>query len=132
MRKCEHGIYWPDGDAIALSCQSCNPNPAASTLPADIPIFNRRGSLKLTVTGKLPKCPNCNDTSILAMSRDGICKSCGVQYEIVAATNLRANNAQLGLCDQCGSGVHYEKDRKTWECADCGHLYRAPRRNHHV
>lgn len=127
MNKCLHGVYIPHGDEKAFACQLCNP--AGNAASADgLPVFNRRGSMALTVTGKLPKCPNCNEASILALSRDGVCKNCGSRFEIVAPTNLRANNVQPGICPDCGSGIHFVKDRKTWECADCGTQYRSPKR----
>lgn len=82
----------------------------------------------MTETGQLPKCPNCQGTSILAVSNGGKCVICHSEFEIIAPTNLRANNKQPGVCPNCGSGVHYEVDRKTWKCADCDTKYKAPKR----
>lgn len=81
----------------------------------------------MTETGQLPKCPNCQGTAILAVSNGGKCVVCHTEYDIIAPTNLRANNKQPGLCE-CGSGVHIELDRRTWQCADCGKKYKAPKR----
>lgn len=128
MRKCEHGVYWPDDQATAESCQLCNPPILASEGPAEVPIFNRRGSQAFTATGELPSCPNCGDeTAILTISRQGSCIVCGQQYEIVAPVNLRANNRQPGICPGCGSGIHYVNGNR-WVCADCGEEYKAPKR----
>lgn len=125
MRKCEHGVYWPEGEEKALYCTLCNPagNPNAKTVPE----FNRRGALQMTETGKLPRCPKCH-TAILAVSNGGKCVVCKTEYDVQAPHKLRANNRQPGLCPECGSGVHVEVDSKTWKCADCDTKFRAPRR----
>lgn len=130
MNKCKHGVYDPHGDGAY--CQFCNPaTNEVSEIPKETPMFNRRGSLNMTETGRLPKCPYCaaqGITSILAVSNGGICAVCHNEFTILAPHNLRANNKQPGLCPQCGSGVHFEKDRKTWKCADCDAEYKAPKR----
>lgn len=131
MRKCNHGIFWPEDQPVALYCQFCNPktNDAPSIPGREIPKFNRRGSLSLTQTGRLPKCPNCKGTSLLTVSGGGVCSICKTEYEIIAPKNLRANIRQPGLCE-CGSGIHYERnDGKTWICADCGRSMKTPRRS---
>src|SRR5258707_1046360 len=107
MRKCEHGVYWPQGQDVAEFCQFCNP--ATNDSPTDAPktapiVFNRHGSLALTETGRLPKCPNCNGTSILAVSNGGKCIICHHEFEIKQPGKLRANNSQPGVCPECGSG----------------------------
>lgn len=124
MNKCVHGVYDPHGDGAY--CQSCNPagNPDIQAAPT----FNRRGSLALTTTGKLPKCPTCQGNSILTVSNGGKCTICKTEFDLTAPTNLRANNRQPGVCPECGSGVHFEVDRKTWKCADCDTQYKAPKR----
>ena len=127
MTKCVHGVYDPHGDGAY--CQFCNPatNDTQGNQRA-IPQFNRRGSLRLTETGRLPKCPSCHGNSILAVSNGGKCTICKAEYDLVSPHKLRANNMQPGLCPGCGSGVHFEVDRKTWRCADCDTQYRAPKR----
>jgi hypothetical protein len=126
MRRCEHGVYWPEGHPVAFYCDKCNPggNPEVKEAPK----FNRRGSLALTETGRLPKCPKCNGASILTVSLDGKCVICDTEFEINTPHKLRANNSQPGLCPSCGSGVHFEVDRRTWKCADCDTQYKAPKR----
>lgn len=125
IRKCKHGIFWPLDQEIALYCQSCNPagNPDRDN---DAPKFNRRGSLNMTETGKLPRCPNC-EFAIITVSSGGQCPICKAEYTIEAPSHLRANNSQSGICLKCGSGVHYDRGRE-WECSECGELYKAPRR----
>jgi|SRR5579864_3115351 len=125
MRKCEHGVYWPDGDPVALYCTLCNPagNPDAKKVLE----FNRRGSLQMTETGKLPRCPACH-TAILAISNGGRCVVCKIEYDVVAPHKLRANNKQPGICPECGSGVHTEESNRVWKCADCGTTFKAPKR----
>lgn len=127
MHRCKHDIYNPDVESeLAWACTSCYPqgHPDAD---ATMPHFNRRSSLNLTETGKLPKCPGCG--SIIAISHGGVCKHCGVQYEIQAPEHLRANNIQAGICPDCGSGVHMEgKNKRIWICADCDKEYPAPKR----
>jgi ribosomal protein L37AE/L43A len=125
MRRCEHGVYWPEGHAIAFCCEFCNPlgNPGQAS-----PTFNRRGSLALTTTGKLPKCPNCQGNSILTVSNGGKCTICKTEFDLTAPTKLRANNRQPGVCPECGSGVHFQVSNKEWKCADCDTTYRAPKR----
>ncbi|VVB51623.1 Uncharacterised protein [uncultured archaeon] len=122
MRKCPHGVFWPDGQEKALYCTFCNPsgNPDAKVIPE----FNRRGALHLTETGRLPKCPTCH-TALLAVSNGGRCVVCKTEHEIVAPHKLRANNKQPGLCPSCGSGVHIEIDGRTWKCADCATPFKA-------
>lgn len=126
MRRCQHGVFNPDeGTELAWSCSLCYPqgHPSNSAMPQ----FNRRNSMSLTETGKLPKCPKCE--SILAVSRGGVCRHCGTEYEIQAPSHLRANNAQPGICPACGSGVHFTgRTKREWECADCGHHYTAPKK----
>lgn len=122
MIKCEHGVYDPHGDGAY--CQLCNPNGNPERDAA--PQFNRRSSLNITETGRLPHCPKCN--GLLALSNGGKCSVCKEEYEIESPKNLRANNRQAGLCPDCASGVHYEIDSKTWGCADCGTQYKAPKR----
>jgi ribosomal protein L37AE/L43A len=128
MRKCEHGIYLATPEEVASGkanyCTFCTPagNPDAKPVQ-----FNRRGALQMTETGKLPRCPNCNN-AILAISNGGKCVVCKEEFEINAPHKLRANNRQPGICPKCGSGVHKEVDRRTWECADCGDRFKAPKR----
>lgn len=127
MKRCQHGVYAPDeGTELAWSCVACYPegHPYAALTP---PMFNRRNSMRLSETGRLPKCPKCD--SILAVSQGGVCRHCGTEYEIQAPSHLRANNSQPGICPACGSGVHVACSiRKEWECADCGHRYSAPKK----
>ncbi len=127
MLRCKHDVYIPDeGTELAWSCTLCYPagHPEAQTAA---PVFNRRNSLNLTSTGKLPKCLDCD--SILTVSSGGKCRHCGKEYELLAPEHLRANNSQPGSCPECGSGVHYiGKTKRTWVCADCCHAYNAPKR----
>lgn len=128
MRRCEHGTYWPEAHAIAFACQFCNPLVnEPQEVAADTPKFNRRGSMDMTETGKLPKCPNCKGDAILTVSKGGQCAICKFEFEIGVANHLRANNKQPGVCDECGSGVHFVRSGRRWECADCGHVYKAPK-----
>lgn len=131
MRRCTHGVYWPQDQPIALFCQSCNPLtnlPESIASAVDTPKFNRRNALTITSTGKLPKCPVCQGNSILTVSNAGKCSICHTQFTIDAPQHLRANNHQPGICPNCQSGVHFEVDSKTWKCADCDTNYKAPRR----
>jgi uncharacterized protein (DUF983 family) len=126
MRRCRHDIYNPDLDSeLAWSCTLCYPcgHPDSKS---SLPLFNRRNAMSLTETGRLPKCPQCE--SILAVSRGGVCLHCGIEYEIVAPSHLRANNSQPGVCSSCGSGVHFVgRSKKEWICVDCNHHYSAPK-----
>lgn len=133
MRKCEHGVYWPEDQLVAEYCQTCNPatNDLSKPDKKEFPRFNRRGSLSMTETGKLPKCPVCAEngiSSILTVSTGGICSVCHSEFVIQAPHNLRANNKQPGVCPECGSGVHFDEGGRKWRCADCSNVYRAPKR----
>lgn len=126
MRRCDHGVYLPEGETKAWGCQSCYPQGHPETTKA--PKFNRRSALDITSSGKLPKCPKCNVPISVAL---GGCPDCGIAIENDGDQNLRANNKQQGICPSCSSGIHFETaSGKKWECADCGEIYDAPSRRH--
>lgn len=122
--KCEHGVYKPH--ELAEDCGLCNPDGNPNRTSSDTPHFNRRSALTMSSTGKLPHCPDCN--TILTVSNGGKCIVCHGEFVIEAPEKLRANNKVPGLCPECSSGVHYEKDAKTWVCCDCDFAYKAPKR----
>lgn len=125
MNRCSHGVYLPEGETLAWGCQSCYPNGHPEE-DSQQPIFNHRGALKLTGTGKLPKCPTCNVP--VPVSDKGVCAICSTPFEINEATHLRANAKQPGICPGCGSGIHFETgNAKVWKCADCEQEYPAAR-----
>lgn len=41
---------------------------------------------------------------------------------------LRANKHEVYGCPACGSTIHVEVNRKTWECADCQTQFNAPKK----
>lgn len=125
IRKCGHGVYWPEGQKIAEDCTLCNPGGNPGRTSANTPHFNRRSALTMSSTGKLPHCPECQ--AVLTVSNGGKCFVCEGQFVIDAPEKLRANNKVPGICPECSSGVHFVKDAKTWSCADCGTAYKAPK-----
>lgn len=125
IRKCGHGVYWPEKQLIAEDCQLCNPNGNPDRGEATTPHFNRRSSLTMSSTGKLPNCPSCG--TILTVSNGGKCLVCHGEYIIDAPEKLRANNRVPGVCPECGAGVHFELNSKEWQCAECDTVYKAPK-----
>ena len=126
MKRCQHGIYLPDGMELSPGCQSCYPHGRPDEVKT--PKFNRRSALELTSTGKLPKCPKCGIPVSVAL---GGCPECGIAFENDDEQKLRANNKQAGVCPECGSGTHFETtNKKEWECVDCGAVYPASARRH--
>lgn len=43
------------------------------------------------------------------------------------ADMLRANKTEGGRCPECHSRIHFDGG-DNWVCADCGHVYSAPRK----
>jgi len=127
VRRCQHGIYWPEGHAIAFSCQSCNPiiNEEPTIAPASAPIMMERSPLRDRVNGPVPVCADCGVTSTRTSTE---CIGCGKKLPSASGLRQRANRREPGECPDCGSRVHFEtKDKKQWECADCGTTYPASR-----
>ena len=124
MRKCPHGVYWPDADPIALSCQQCNPD---GTGVGVAPVLAHR-ICGITYHGGNEGRESCTCGCIRLHSRPD-CPVCGATYP--KATEHQAGGANAtreGVCPTCGSNTHYETSKaRVWECADCGTKYSAPR-----
>lgn len=127
MRKCAHGVYWPDADPVALSCQLCNPG---GTGDGPVPILPRSSADPLNAV-KTEKIETCECGNVRTYFSD-ICRFChkpfpkDLERGRVQGT---ANAHAAGTCPECGSTIHYETKKKNeWECADCGELYPASKK----
>ena len=129
--KCQHGVYIPEGEAVALYCAICNPDGVPD---GPIPILPRSAAdlFNMNKTEGREYCPRCE--CLRTYSQDAshpvdTCRVCGFKYPPKASRNQSEANAHpTGSCPECGSLVHYEVNKKTWECADCGKKYPAVRR----
>ena len=128
MRRCQHGLYWPEGHPIAFSCQACNPVITTEDAPPNsAPILMHRSALRARENGPLPGC-ECGGMPVRTTGR---CMKCDKPvFEVApAGMRMRANRREPGECPECGSRVHYEgKDKRVWVCADCDAEFPAPSR----
>ena len=122
MRKCSHGVYWPDADPIALSCQQCNPDGTGEGVGPVLP----RKAAGVTYHGSNEGRETCQCGCIRLSSRQ-TCPVCGAPYTRATERQVGgANPTREGVCPACGSNVHYETTKRSkWRCADCDTIYPA-------
>ena len=86
-------------------------------------------------------CPRCG--CLRTYSSDSLhpvdtCRPCGFKFPPKAPRNQGEANSRsgytghqlVGACPECGSLIHYEtKNKRKWECADCGKVYPAARQH---
>lgn len=129
MRKCAHDVYWPDKDAIAYSCQQCNPD---GTGDGPTPVLPRSSSDPLT-SDKSDKVETCEKCGNIRTYFSKECRFCNHPFPIT--TNGRqqatANIHQAGTCPACGSTIHFDLGNGKWECCDCGVTYPGVKRKKH-
>lgn len=82
IRKCQHGVYWPDGHTVALCCQACNP-----------PKVLTREEEKRAATFQFPQASN----DLLNVN------------DRLHANN---SDPDLGACPKCGSRLHFAFRKK--------------------
>lgn len=129
LRRCPHGVYWPEGQEIAYCCSLCNPAGNAGAAP----VLPKTGDGNPNKTDQRETCSQCGNLRLYSQSA---CLHCATPFPAGDAMARRqgvANAKQPGTCPECSGGVHYEEtdkdDKPTgkWECADCGTVYPAPR-----
>lgn len=126
IRKCEHGVYWPEGHEVAHSCQQCNPG---GTGTGATPVLPRSSSDPLFAT-KTKDAETCGTCGNLRTYYAPNCRACGTVFPPTELRGREQGTANLhtpGVCPNCNSTVHYELSTKRWECADCGTTYKAPK-----
>jgi ribosomal protein L37AE/L43A len=123
IRKCDHGVYWPEGDEKALSCQQCNPDGTGTGKAPVLP--HRTNAAEYQPEGR-ETCGFCGNLRTYATDA---CRVCHTPFPAgVGRQATTANATRAGVCPACGSNVHYETKKKSqWECSDCGKMYQAPK-----
>lgn len=123
--KCDHGVYWPAADAIALACQLCNPDGMPT---GQDPILPRSSGDTLGRDETRECCTHCGNIRTYFAPN---CRHCGLPFpedDSRGHAQGTANRRQPGACPECSGCVHYETEKKSiWQCADCATLYKAPK-----
>lgn len=124
VRKCPHGVYWPDGQEIAYCCTLCNPagNEGAT------PVLPKTGDGNPNKTDQRETCSQCGNLRLYSQTACLYCATPFPAGDAMARRQGAANAKQPGTCPECGGGVHYlGKKSGTWICADCDTEYPAPK-----
>lgn len=88
MRKCPHGIYWPDEQPVAHGCGFCNPKLYdEADVPQQVPVFEKRGwhdkETPWANNSCKSRCPKC-DSNVHYVDPDGKtweCAECGHKWK---------------------------------------------------
>ncbi len=126
-RFCQHHVYWPLGDPIALACQMCNPD----GMPAGPAPVLPRSSGDVLNSNRTEKLDTCNTCGGLRTFSSPNCRACGTLFPVDDAAGrvqASANVHAQGSCPNCSSTIHYEVTKQKWSCADCDTIYPAPKR----
>ena len=98
IRKCEHGVYIPEGEDRAPYCQLCTPGGPANTKPVVLP---RSSADPLSTAGRVQAnrhgnaCPECGSTIYMRIDENGSdsrreCGECGHRFKVRLSTHQRA------------------------------------------
>ena len=92
MRRCEHGVYVPEGETTAIYCSGCNPSQVIlGAREVNLPHHARAmDSERMTANRHMPgRCPACNSAVWIAVSDKSLvqreCADCGARYKVRAS-----------------------------------------------
>jgi hypothetical protein len=90
MRKCSHGIYWPDNQPLAYGCGFCNPKlyDEADIPPERVPVFEMRSrhDPETPWANNIPcksRCPECDSNVhfVDLVAKVWECADCGHKWK---------------------------------------------------
>lgn len=88
MRRCPHGVYWPEGQPFSWGCQFCNPAAnhgskaqAKSFVMPEQVLTERDGHIRANKHSP-GHCPECG-SAIHTLEKPGLwrCAECGAEYK---------------------------------------------------